>query len=251
MTDDALPLTRLAPADVARRVLVVGDPGRAARAAELLADARTIGDNREYVTYAGRFEGRPICVTSHGVGAAGAALAFEELARGGAKVLIRAGTCGAVAGGIADGDAVIATGAVRDEGLTPRLVPLGYPALAHHEVIAALSAAAAQAGGPTHTGLVLTSDLFYPSEALGQDWHVWQASRVAAVEMEAAALFVIAALHGAKAGGIFTVDGNPTLAAEDMSEYDPHREVVAGGVDRILRVALEALVRVEPGGATD
>ncbi len=244
MSQGAFPLTRLTPADVAGRALVVGDPGRAERAAGLLEDGRKIAENREYVTYGGRFEGRRVCVTSHGVGAAGAGLAFEELARGGARVMIRAGTCGAVRSGVADGDAVVATGAVRDEGLTPRLVPLGYPALAHHQVIAALSAAAEEEQAPYHAGLVLTTDLFYPSEALGQDWTVWQASRVAAVEMEAAALFVIAALHGVKAGGIFAVDGNPTRAAEDMSEYDPHRQVVADGVGRILRVALRALVRV-------
>ncbi len=244
MTENAFPLTRLAPADVARRVLVVGDPARAARAAAMLDGPEKVGNNREYVTYGGSFEGKRICVTSHGVGAAGAALAFEELARGGAEVMIRAGTCGAVADGTADGDAVIATGAVRDEGLTPRLVPLGYPAVAHHLVVAALEVAAAEEGARAHSGLVLTSDLFYPSEALGQDWKVWQASRVAAVEMEAAALFVIGALHGIKAGGIFAVDGNPTRAAEDMSEYDPHRDVVADGVDRILRIALKALVRV-------
>ncbi len=244
-TQDTLPLLRLRPADVARRALVVGDPARAKRAAAMLDNPEKVGDNREYVTYSGRIEGHRVCVTSHGIGAAGAGLAFEELARGGARVMIRAGTCGAVADGVADGDAVIATGAVRDEGLTPRLVPLGYPAGAHHTVVAALEAAAEEEGAPVHSGLVLTSDLFYPSDALGQDWKVWQASRVAAVEMEAAALFIVAALHGVKAGGIFAVDGNPTRAAEDMSEYDPHREVVAEGVDRILRVALRALVRVE------
>ncbi len=246
MAQEILPLLRLRPADVARRVLVVGDPARAAQAAALVEGAEKVGDNREYVTYAGRFDGRGVSVVSHGIGSAGAGLAFEELARGGARVLIRAGTCGAVRAGIADGEAVVATGAVRDEGLTPRLVPLGYPALAHHEVIAALSATAADAGVRTHAGVVLTSDLFYPSEALGQDWRVWQASRVAAVEMEAAALFVIAALHGLKAGGVFTVDGNPTRDAEDMSGYDPHRQVVAEGVATMLEIALAALVRIDP-----
>ena len=245
MPQDTLPLLNLRPVDVARRVLVVGDPARAARAAALLEGAERVGDNREYVTYRGHFEGQRVCVTSHGVGSAGAGVAFEELARGGARVIIRAGTCGAVADGVADGDAVIATGAVRDEGLTPRLVPIGYPAVAHHRVVAALEAAAAGENAPSHSGLVLTSDLFYPSDVLGQDWTVWQASRVVAVEMEAAALFVIAALHGIQAGGIFAVDGNPTHAAEDMSEYAPHRQVVTDGVARILRIALRALVATD------
>ncbi len=246
VSQSLLPHLHLRPEDVARRVLVVGDPARAARGAELLEDAEQVGANREYVTYNGLCEGRRVGVVSHGIGAAGAGIAFEELARGGARVLIRAGTCGAVRDGIADGDAVIATGAVRDEGLTPRLVPLGYPAVADHEIVAALAAAARERGTPFHTGVVLSSDVFYPSRALGQDWHVWQASRVAAVEMEAAALFVVAALHGLAAGGIFCVDGNPTRAADDMSEYDPYRKVVSEGVDRILQVALTTLARFDP-----
>ena len=245
MSQVTLPLLRLSPADLARRTLVVGDPARAAQAASLLEDGAKVGDNREYVTFTGRLADRRVSIASHGIGSAGAGLAFEELARGGARVLIRAGTCGAINPELADGGAVIATAAVRDEGLTPRLVPIGYPAQAHHRVVRALESAASAAGVDARSGVVLTTDLFYPSEALGQDWSVWQASRVQAVEMEAAALFIVAALHGLEAGGIFTVDGNPTVAAQDMSEYDPHRTVVKEGVDRILKVALQALVRLE------
>ncbi len=264
MPQESLPLLHLSPDDISRRVLVVGDPARARKAATLLSDSVQVGNNREYVTFTGRFEGQRITVVSHGIGSAGAGLAFEELARGGARVLIRVGTCGAVADGIADGSSIIATGAVRDEGLTPRLIPLGYPALAHHQVITGLvnaaagiktsdssktadtSKAADSVKTPCRTGVILTSDLFYPSKALGQDWSVWKASRVVAVEMEAATLFVIAALHGLKAGAILTVDGNPTLAVQDMSAYDPHRNVVAEGVEQALRIALHALVKINP-----
>ncbi len=245
MPQENLPLLNLSPADISRRVLVVGDPARARKAASLLQDPAQVGDNREYVTFTGKFGGQRITVVSHGIGSAGAGLAFEELARGGARVLIRVGTCGAVRDGIDDGSAIIATGAVRDEGLTPRLIPLGYPALAHHEVIAALHKAADGADASCHTGVILTSDLFYPSKALGQDWTVWKESHIVAVEMEAATLFVIAALHGLKAGAILTVDGNPTRAAQDMSAYDPHRNIVAEGVERALRIALRALVDLE------
>ena len=53
-----------------------------------------------------------------------------------------------------------------------------------------------------------------------------------------------ASLHGIKAGGVLTVDGNPTLAAQDMSEYDPFRTVVEEGVTRMLEVVIEALPRI-------
>lgn len=242
---DTLPLLQVHPSDVARRALVVGDPARAEQAAAFLDAPRKVGANREYVAYTGDFGGHRMTVASHGIGAAGAGLCFEELARAGARILIRAGTCGALADGLADGSQVIATGAVRDEGLTPRLAPLGYPALADHRVVAALERAAGEAGAVRRSGVVLTTDLFYPSEALGQSWGVWQKSRVLAVEMEAAALFVIAALHGLSAGAIFTVDGNPTRAAQDMSDYDPHRPIVSEGKQMMLAVALAALAALE------
>lgn len=243
MAKNVLPLLRADPDDIASRVLVVGDPDRAADAARLLDKPRRVGANREYLTLTGEFGGQRISVASHGVGAAGAGICFEELARAGAQTLIRAGTCGAVDDRLEDGQLVIATGAVREEGLTPKLIPLSYPALAHHELVVALQAAAERAGVDAACGLALTEDRFYPSSALGQDWSVWKASQISVVEMEAAALFVIAQLHGLRAGALLTVDGNPTRSAQDMSEYDPHRQVVTDGKQQMLEIALDALSR--------
>ena len=239
-----LPILRVAPDAIADRVLVVGDPARAQAAAALLDQADRVGSNREYDTYTGRSNGEQITICSHGVGSAGAGVCFEELARAGAQVIIRAGTCGAVQDEIADGCLVVASGAIRDDGLTPRLVPAGFPAVANHEVIAALETGVATRGGQPRTGLVLSTDLFYPSAALGVDWEPWKKSRVLAVEMELAALYVVASLHAVKAGGILAVDGNPTRAAPDMSEYDPYRKVVEEAVTRILEIGIEALTRV-------
>lgn len=246
-SEKRLPILNIEASQVAPLVLVVGDPARAGQAAGLLDQAEQVGASREYVTYTGLLNGHRITVCSHGVGSPGAAVCFEELARGGAEVIIRAGTCGALQAEIADGDLVIATGAVRNEGLTGRLVPLGYPALAHYQVIGALQAAAHTAGVTAFAGVVLSDDVFYPSKVMGYDWRPWQQSRVVAVEMELSALLIIAALHGLQAGGILTVDGNPTRAAEDMSDYDPHRAVVTEGKARMLKIALAALQALGDG----
>ena len=65
-----------------------------------------------------------------------------------------------------------------------------------------------------------------------------------AVEMELASLFVVASMHGARAAGILAVDGNlVTERNPDMSDYDPHREVVASGVAKMLDIAVEAAAR--------
>ena len=240
-----LPILRVRPEEISSKVLVVGDPARAEAAAGLLDHVDQVGTNREYVTYSGVSGDKRITICSHGVGSAGAGVCFEELARAGARVILRAGTCGAVQDEIQDGELIVPSGAIRDDGLTPRLVPDGYPAVAHHELVSALETAVAASGSDPRTGLVLSSDLFYPSAALGIDWQPWKRSNVLAVEMELAPLFVIASLHGIKAGGILAVDGNPTLAAQDMSEYDPYRAVVQEATGKMLEIAIEVLARAQ------
>ncbi|CAN5130571.1 nucleoside phosphorylase [soil metagenome] len=234
--DDVLPLLRARVSNIAPSVLVVGDPARVLRAAELLTGAREVGRNREYLVLSGSFDGVPVTVASHGVGAAGAAVGFEELLRAGARVLIRAGTAGGLQPAVTDGDLVIATGAVREEGTSVRLVPAEYPAVAHPAVVGALTAAAPDA----HTGLMLTSDLFYPMPLLGSSLQLWADAGVTAVEMELSVLLVLASLRGVHAGGIFAIDGSP-LAGADMRDYSPHRDVVRTAADAAIRAGLIAL----------
>lgn len=238
-----LTLLGVPAADVAERVLVVGDPDRAARAAELLDGARLAGRNREYVTFTGSYRGVPVSVTSHGVGSAGAAICFEELCRAGVSVLVRAGTAGGLPERVRDGSLVVATAAVREDGVTPRLVPPSYPAVADAGIVRGLAERAAATGLDVHTGIVLTSDLFYPQQVLGPDLPLWHRAGCVAVEMELATLLVIASLHGARAGGILAVDGNPMAAQDtDMAGYQPFRDVVRTAVDAALSVALDVLV---------
>jgi uridine phosphorylase len=143
---------------------------------------------------------------------------------------------------VLDGSLVVVTGAVRDEGVTSKLVPAGFPALATVDVVVALRAASAAAGAPVFEGVVLTSDLFYPHDVLGGDLPLWQRAGAVAVEMECAALFVTAALNGVQSGAILTVDGNPLAARDDdMSGYDPHRSIVADAIDVMLGVALDVV----------
>jgi uridine phosphorylase len=242
-SDATLPILSMRLHDVPERVLVVGDPARAERVSARLDDARVLSRNREYHAFVGRHHGVEIGVVSHGVGSAGAAVCFEELCRAGTRRLIRAGTCGGLPAEVRDGALVIARAAVRDEGVTPRLVPLGFPAVADPDVVMALRAAATGADETVVEGIVLTSDLFYPHPVLGSDLALWQRTGAVAVEMECAPLFVTASLHGAAAGAILTVDGNPLLADdEDMSGYDPHRDIVVNAVDRMITIALDALI---------
>jgi uridine phosphorylase len=242
---DLLPVIRVPRGTVTPYVITVGDPERAASIAERLDGSREVGSFREYVSFQGTYRDVPLTVTSHGVGGAGAAVAFEELIQGGAKTIIRLGTCGAFLPHIRSGDLLIATGAAREDGVSAQLLPLSYPALCDIDVTRALIEAADQVDGVRHAiGVMLTKGAFYPG-ALPDQREVWSAiPGLVGVEMELATLLIVAALRGVRAGGAFTVDGNPAEEEKSIYDYNPHRPVVDEGKQRMVTAGLEAAVRL-------
>ena len=120
---------QLKEGDVADFVILPGDPGRVDFIAEHFDDAKEVAYNREYKTITGTYKGRPVSVTSTGIGCPSAAIAVEELANIGAKTLVRLGTSGAMQEHTRVGDLVIANGAVRQEGTSPQYMPMEFPAV--------------------------------------------------------------------------------------------------------------------------
>jgi uridine phosphorylase len=242
---DLLPVIQVAKGSVTPYVLTVGDPDRAAQVGERLEGGREVGRFREYVTWQGTFKGLDLTVTSHGVGGAGAAVAFEELILGGAKAIIRMGTAGSMLPEVRSGDLLIATAAVREDGVSEQLLPLSYPAVSDLAVTQALiDAAEAHPDVRFGTGVIMTKAAFYPG-ALPDRRETWMQAHLVGVEMELATLLIVAALRGVRAGGIFTVDGNPAEGdPEDPKGYDPHRQVVWDGKRRMIEVGLDAITRL-------
>ena len=245
---DMLPVLLVPRGSITPYVLTVGDPDRVPEVARLLDGAHELGRFREYVTWQGRWNGLDLTVTSHGVGGAGAAVAFEELILGGARTIVRLGTCGSFLPEIRSGDLIVATAAVREDGVSQQLLPLSYPAVSDLAVTQALvDAAEAHPDVRFGTGIVMTKAAFYPG-ALPDQREVWMQAHLVGVEMELATLLIVAALRGVRAGGILTVDGNPAEGdPEDPRVYDPHRDVVRDGKQRMIEVGLDAIGRLASG----
>jgi uridine phosphorylase len=226
MTDDADdPNTEiqyhveLAPGDVADCVLLPGNPERVGVITDLWDEAREVAHHREYRTATGAYDGTPISVTSTGIGSPSAAIAVEELARVGADTFVRVGSCGAIQPGMSVGDLVITSGAVRQEGTSHEYVRDDYPAVASHEVVSALVAAAERLGYDYHVGLTMSADAFYAGqgragfggfEAAGSETLVddLREANVANIEMEAAAILTLANVYGLRAGAVCSVFAN-------------------------------------------
>ena len=182
-------------ADVAERVLLPGDPGRALRLAQQLLDAPLmLNHNRGLWGYTGAAaDGAPLTIQSTGMGGPSAAIVIEELIALGARRLVRVGTCGALDGGPRDRrprDRRRRAGRGRRE---PRARRRGHRPARARPCTPRCRAAADGA----REGLVVSTDLFYDPdpERAGR----WARAGALVVEMEAATLF--ARRRAARRGG--------------------------------------------------
>ncbi|QCC47382.1 nucleoside phosphorylase [Halobellus limi] len=218
-SDDVQYHIGVGPEDVADSVLLPGNPERVDKVTALWDDHDEKAYHREYRTATGTYEGTPISVTSTGIGSPSATIAIEELARVDADTFIRVGSCGAIQPGMDVGDLVITSGAVRQEGTSKEYVREDYPAVADHEVVAALVAAAERLGHDYHVGLTMSADSFYAGQgrpgfegfqAAGSESLVEELreANVKNVEMEAAALLTVANVYGLRAGAVCSVYAN-------------------------------------------
>lgn len=236
-----LPILQVNPEDLPAYAIVCGDPRRAEAISQRLTNVRELAFAREYRTFAGDYEGVQLAIVSHGVGSPGAAVCFEELIRGGVKTLIRVGTAGSYSAEHPAGSLIVSTAAVRAEGLTHQLVPAGFPAVADSEVTEALYETALESEGIVKKGITVTLDVFF-SGVVDIPHRQYKQAGALAVEMEIAALYVIASLRGVRAGAILALDG---YADADLAgEYDPHTDVVAKAVEREIETALRAVAKL-------
>jgi len=210
---------RLARKDVGRVAFLPGDPGRVPRIAERFHDARDLGSHREFRAFAGRVGSEKVVAVSTGIGGPAAAIAIEELARLGVKVMIRVGTCGAITPEVRTGSVIIADAAVRMDGTSAQYVLPGYPAAATPGVVMALGEAAASRGERYAVGITASTDAFYVGqgrESFGGYFPSgsarllddMRAARVLCFEMEAATLFTLGRVFGLKTGAVFGVVAN-------------------------------------------
>ena len=239
MSEEMLPILKTTPDKINNKVIVCGDPGRVDKISKYLNNIEEVSYNREYKLINGNFKGERLSVVSHGIGAAGAAVCFEEIIKGGAEEIIRIGTAGSLNLSIEDGDIVIAKAAIREDGLTEQLVKKEYPAVADLDLTKNLLTAANElTDNQVQSGIILTVGAFYPEvEPLPNNYY--SEARALAVEMEASVLFLIASLHGVAASGIFAIDG---IAIDfDADSYNPHREKVDQAIENSIKIGLEAI----------
>ena len=210
------------PGQIAPTVLLPGDPLRAQWIAEtFLDDAVCYSTVRGMLGYTGTWQGRPVSVQGSGMGQPSMAIYVNELFREyGVEQIIRVGSCGALTTDLAIRDVVLASGACTDSSMNRiRFRGLDYAPVADFGLLrAAYDAAEGRTDVSAHVGLIFSSDSFYSPRASELSPALVEHG-VLAVEMEASALYTLAASYGRKALAICTVSdhivtGEETTAAE-------------------------------------
>lgn len=199
----ASPPNHLRPAcELAERVLLPGDPGRALAVAQHLLDApRMFNHARGLWGYTGvAADGAPLTVQATGMGGPSAAIVCEELVGLGARRLVRIGTCASLSGDLSLGTLLAAETVLPGDGASAALGADG--ALASDPL---LLAALVDAGA--RPAVVASSDLFYDPRAAERD--TWLGRGVLAVDMESAAVLRVAERAGAQAGAVLAVASAP------------------------------------------
>lgn len=230
--------------ELPRYVLLPGDVDRPEKISRTWENTRFLAKKREYVSYRGMYRGCEVGVISTGIGGPAVSIAVEELARIGVDTMIRVGSCGTVRRDVKVGEIAITAGAARFEGASHVYAPPGYPAVADHRVLGALTSAAESLGVNYHVGITASYDGFYVGQGrpgfkgfLPKRYSDWVTRlselNVLNVEMEAATLLTMTNVYGLRGGAVCAVFANRvTDEFSDAGEEDAIK--VANEAVRIL-----------------
>ncbi len=235
------PHLRVGEGDVEDIVIITGNPDRVPTIAGKMRDSEEVARYRGYVTYRAYTPGGvPVTISGTGIGTPSTHICIEELARLGAKVILRLGSCGGIEESVRTGDVVVPTGCIRDERTSLNYAPMEYPAVASVRWYNALHSAISTILPPdrVHSGICWTSDVYYSSPDNSQ-LDLWTRARVKCVEMESSLLYVFATTHGIEAASILSVDGN--LHGEQKGEQKDESELT-GEQHPLLKEAISKSV---------
>jgi uridine phosphorylase len=154
------------------------------------------------------YSGRRLAFYQPGVGAPVAVGLLEEAIAFGCRKFIACGGCGVLEKGIAVGNLIVVSGAVRDEGTSYHYLPPESEVAAHPKGMAALEAVLQESEVPYRIGKTWTTDAPYRETRQRIKRRIGQGC--IAVEMEAAAL-IAAAQHRQ------VVFGQLLYAGDDLS----------------------------------
>jgi purine-nucleoside phosphorylase len=224
------------PGQIARQVLLPGDPLRAKWIAEtFLEDVTCYSTVRNMLGFTGTHEGSPISVQGTGMGLPSLSIYVNELIRDhDAQHLVRVGSCGSLHDTVGLRDVVLAISASTDSSMNRiRFEGLDYAPAADFGLLRAAHEVAVSRGVSVHVGPVFSADSFYSDRP---ELVMRMADfGVLAIEMEANGLYTLAAKYGRRALAVCTVSDH--LVTGQQASSDEREQTYS----EMVEVALRAL----------
>lgn len=226
---------------IAPYVLMPGDPYRARWIAEtFLEDPVQYNDVRGMLGYTGTYQGVRISAQGSGMGQPSIGIYAQELFSDyDVQAIVRVGTCGALSESVRVRDVILGQAASTDSAMNrARFGNVTYAPAADFELLRLAWEAARTKDLPAVVGGLFSSDQFYnPDTTIASTLARYG---VLGVEMEAAALYTLAAQFGRRALAVCTVSdhlitGEETSAAERQETFT---DMMVMALDAI--VALDA-----------
>ncbi|XYW69698.1 purine-nucleoside phosphorylase [Oscillospiraceae bacterium LTW-04] len=190
--------------DIARTVLMPGDPLRAKVIAETyLTDVKCYNTVRNMFGYTGNYNGKPVSVQGSGMGIPSIGIySYELYNMYDVQNIIRVGSAGGLGKDIKVRDLVVGMGACTNSNYGAQYgLPGTFAPIASWQLLHAADVAAQSLGIPMKVGNLLSSDTFYSDAGNSK----WAEMGVLAVEMESAGLYYNAARAGKEALCICTI----------------------------------------------
>jgi len=236
--------------DIAERVLLPGDPVRAKIIAKnFLSDVKQYNEVRNMYGFTGKYKGVPVSIQATGMGIPSFSIYVHELINVyGAKKLIRVGTCGGMHPNLNLREVFIASGASTDSSIVEKTFggAINFSLLADFDLLSRAVANARNLNIPVKVGNVISGDRFY-NDYNDKDG-VYSANGmtlnekmiqygIMAIEMETAALYLLAAGAQLQSLAIFTVSDHiirdeHATAAERETDFND-----------MVKIALETVIQ--------
>jgi uridine phosphorylase len=162
---------------------------------------------------------------------------LEALIIFGVRRFVSMGTAGSLQLDLAAGQFIVCDRAIRDEGTSHHYLPPNKYSTASPTLTKRLFEIAQAKSLPCRLGTSWTIDAPY-RETIEEIRH-YQEEGVATVEMEASALFAVAAHRGVELGSILTI--SDLLASEEWEQH-LDSELVSDGLQTIYEIAIECLM---------
>ena len=192
--------------DIAKKVLMPGDPLRAKYIAETyLENPVCFNTVRNVLGYTGTYKGQEVSVMASGMGMPSIGIYSYELYNYyDVDRIIRIGSAGALQDDVNVMDVIIAMGACTDSNFGSQFcLPGTFAPTASYNLVSRAVEVAKEQGTPVRVGNVVSSDVFYSDNKQASD--AWRKMGVLCAEMECAGLFMTAARAGKEALGILTI----------------------------------------------